>query len=85
MTGRKTSESHFAISSLQFPVCDPRSPVSALCFLLGSQRLAQSVYTLPPKPYALFSSWRPLPRGIALQANNSILVESVFHGARPVK
>ncbi len=25
------------------------------------------------------------PCGIALRANNSILVESVFHGARPVK
>ena len=26
-----------------------------------------------------------LPCGIALRANNTILVESVFHGARPVK
>ena len=26
-----------------------------------------------------------LPCGIALQANGSILVESVFHGARPVE
>ncbi len=60
MTGRKTSESYFAFSGLQSPVCGPRSPVSALCFLLGSQRLAQSVYTLPPIPYTLLSSWPPL-------------------------
>ena len=60
VTGRKISESHFAISSLQSPVCGPRSPVSALCFLLGSQRLAQSVYTLPPTPYFLLGVLCPV-------------------------
>ena len=60
MTGRKTSESYFAISSLQSPVCGPWSPVSALCFLLGSQRFAQSALRKACTPYPLFSIWRPL-------------------------
>ena len=47
MTGRKTSESYFAISSLQ-------SPVSALCFLLGSQRLAHSALHKACTPYPLY-------------------------------
>ncbi len=47
MTGRKTSESYFAISSLQSPVCGPRSSVSAL----GAKRVHPTPYTLHPTPY----------------------------------
>ena len=83
MTGRKTSESHFAISSLQSPVYGPRSPVSALCFLLGSQRLAQSVYTLPPPPYFLLGVLCP----VEYSFHRSVIFSftALFHGASPVK
>ena len=54
MTGRKTSESYFAYSSSQSPVCGPRSPVFVLCFLLGSQRLAHSALRKACTPYPLY-------------------------------
>ena len=136
MTGRKTSESYFAVSSIQSPVCGLSSGryaqgakrytqhllpytlfsafrayslepeilaldsftldfrlLAAYCFLvlaldsqllpLNSQRLAQSVYTLPPVPYTLFSSWRALPRGISFPQKRYLFIHGILSWGKP--